>query len=479
MTSQILSYRIITLIIGITLSTGIYCQNSTDSLKLAPFGELHVYTPAGATENLIIMISGDGGWRFGVVDFAKHFASFGNIVVGVNILQYNSDLRNRQEECYHIVNDYVTLASYVEKKYNFPQYREPILMGYSSGATMVYALLAQARPGTFKGGISLGFCPDVELPKIFCEFNGLKIQAGNNKKSFNLDPDSRLGNRWIVLHGKNDHVCDFQTTQQFISQTADAELIALDNVGHGFSKWSDFMPEWDRVYQSLLLQPEKKDQNGMKDPVSDTVNDLPIVVTNAKIFKEDAPLFLFISGDGGWYSFEQYLSDHLAEMGVPTIGLDAKKYFWNRRTPEESASDLERLLNHFSSNWDKQRIVLMGYSLGAEVLPFIYEKLSDDIKDRIDKVVLLSPGETGDFEVHLSNMLGIGSFENDYNVSAEIKKITPGASILIVTGETENSKLPAELEGTGVEFATVPGDHHYNNDSFAIIQVLKKKNLVK
>ena len=69
--------------------------------------------------------------------------------------------------------DFVQLATVIEKRYNYAEYISPVIMGYSSGATLVYGILAQSRPGTFKGGISLGFCPDIELPKMLCQINGL------------------------------------------------------------------------------------------------------------------------------------------------------------------------------------------------------------------------------------------------------------------------------------------------------------------
>ncbi len=75
-------------------------------------------------------------------------------------------------------------------------------MGYSSGATLVYGIIAQARPGTYIGGISLGFCPDIDLPKLLCQTNGLAEKVDITGKSYFLEPNARLGNPWIVLQGK-------------------------------------------------------------------------------------------------------------------------------------------------------------------------------------------------------------------------------------------------------------------------------------
>jgi len=93
----------------------------------------------------------------GLLVFLRHSSEMNSLVIGVDILQYFKDLRERTDECYNVAADFVQLASVIEKKYDFPDYMPPVIMGYSSGATLVYGILAQERPGTFIGGISVGF----------------------------------------------------------------------------------------------------------------------------------------------------------------------------------------------------------------------------------------------------------------------------------------------------------------------------------
>jgi type IV secretory pathway VirJ component len=64
------------------------------------------------------------------------------------------------------------------------------------------------------------------------------------------------------------------------------------------------------------------------------IRNLPLIITNASVVDNDAPIAFFISGDGGWYHFEQTIADNLAKKGIPTIGLDIRKYLWKRHTPE-------------------------------------------------------------------------------------------------------------------------------------------------
>jgi type IV secretory pathway VirJ component len=443
--------------------------SSRDSLILAPFGKVFIYKLTDTPQNVVIMISGDGGWKYGVVSFAETFSEMNNLVIGVDILRYYKDLRQRSEECYTVAADFVQLATEIEKRYNFSEYKPAVIMGYSSGATLVYGILAQARPGTFVGGISLGFCPDIELPKMLCQTNGLTETVDVTGKSYFLQPDAKLGNHWIVLQGKLDKICNYTEVADFVSKTSDAELITLPAVGHGFSKWSDFMPQWKDAYNRLIKISES-DQ-----PVAiniDNIKNIPVVITNAKTHNKDGPVALLISGDGGWYSFEQRIADHLADQGIPTLGLDSKKYFWNRKTPEETASDMVKVLSYYSKVLGKERLLLIGYSLGAEIVPFIVNRLPAEMKSKVVSSVLLSPDTNTDFEIHISNMMGMGNRQNTYNVIDEIIKMQASPT-LIIFGEGEKSKVPGLLTGTTVKISMIPGDHHYKFNLPLIMQTMK------
>jgi type IV secretory pathway VirJ component len=442
---------------------------SRDSLDVPSFGKVYVYNRTTTPQYVIVMISGDGGWKSGVIGFSQTFSEMNSLVIGVDILQYFKNLKQRTDDCYNVASDFVQLTTVIEKKYDFPDYMPPVIMGYSSGATLVYGILAQERPGTFIGGISVGFCPDIELPKMLCEINGLTVTADVPGKRYILQPDDKLGNPWIALNGKLDKICNYPAVVDFISKTKNAELITLPKVGHGFSKWNDFMPQWKEAYTRLIAKYEKD-----KPPKVDIgeVKNLPVVITNSKAQDRQAPVALLISGDGGWYGFEQSIADNLAKQGIPTVGLDSKKYFWNRRTPEETASDIAKALNYYGKEWGRGKFVLVGYSLGAEIVPFIVNRLPEDIKSKVESVVLLSPATTTDFEIHISNMLGMGNRQNTYNTINEIIKLQ-NIPTLIIFGEGEKTEIPGLLSRTSVIIRKIPGDHHYKFNLPLIMQTMK------
>jgi type IV secretory pathway VirJ component len=203
--------------------------------------------------------------------------------------------------------------------------------------------------------------------------------------------------------------------------------------------------------------------------------DIPYNITKEKIEVRNAPVALLLSGDGGWFSFEQAIADKLGAYGIPTVGIDTRKYFWERKTPEKTASDMGEILNYYGNEWSKTRFILIGYSYGAEIVPFLLTLFPQHIKSKVLSAVLLSPAKTTDFEIHISNMLDLGNRQNTYNVIEEMKKML-NINTICIYGENEKSPIPDLFKGTPVKFVFIPGDHHYHGNSTLIVKVMKDNN---
>src|ERR1700724_3446607 len=121
------------------------------------FGTVSVYIPAGTPQSVAIFLSGDGGWNLGVVNMAQALRDKGAVVIGVDVTHYLAALRGKPA-CRLIAGDFDNLSHQVQKKIGLKEYHVPVLLGYSSGATVVYAVLVQSPPGTFAGAMSLRFC---------------------------------------------------------------------------------------------------------------------------------------------------------------------------------------------------------------------------------------------------------------------------------------------------------------------------------
>jgi type IV secretory pathway VirJ component len=64
---------------------------------------------------------------------------------------------------------------------------------------------------------------------------------------------------------------------------------------------------------------------------------------------------------------------------------------------------LNPTLVFYFTTWNKTKAILIGYSLGAEVLPLLVNHLSLEILARVDLVALLEPAQTAQFKFHLTD----------------------------------------------------------------------------
>jgi type IV secretory pathway VirJ component len=116
-------------------------------------------------------------------------------------------------------------------------------------------------------------------------------------------------------------------------------------------------------------------------------------------------LTIIYSGDGGWADLDKQLGKAFVDRGIPVLGVSTFKYYWRDRTPEESARQLDALMTKYLAVWEKQRIWLVGFSFGADVLPSIVDRLSAANRARITQLVLLSPSRDTTFEIELEGYM--------------------------------------------------------------------------
>lgn len=201
--------------------------------------------------------------------------------------------------------------------------------------------------------------------------------------------------------------------------------------------------------------------NPAQSQVKTIVSDLPVMIIAAQ--KPGADLMiLFITGDGGWNTFSQDLANQFAADGVPVVSLNSLKYFWSRKTPEEATQAVVALIDQYSAAWKKKNILLCGYSFGADVVPFIYNRLPEPIKERVTRIQLLSPSAYTDFEVHVSYLF----MSKKMSVAAEVQKINK--PVICFYGEDEKDKPLGNIRMANFKTIILNGEHHYEK-SFAEI----------
>jgi len=138
---------------------------------------------------------------------------------------------------------------------------------------------------------------------------------------------------------------------------------------------------------------------------------------------------------------------------------------------DESAQDLERILRNYLPAWKKKRAILIGYSLGADVLPFMANRLPKDLLDQVSLIALLGPGEKIDFEFHLAEWISGSPGSGALPVLPAVEKLR-GLKILCFCGEKETDCLCRKMDAGLAKVVVLKGAHHFGGNYASIVETI-------
>jgi type IV secretory pathway VirJ component len=182
------------------------------------------------------------------------------------------------------------------------------------------------------------------------------------------------------------------------------------------------------------------------------VVEIPATTSSGSLFA------LILSGDGGWAAGDRQMAAALAQKGIPVVGFDSPSYLAVQRTPEGAASDLSRLMNHYLAAWHKQQVLMIGYSHGADMAPFMVSRFSPELRNRIKLLALLGLEDRASFQFHLADILTQFRHDGDLPVLPEMEKLR-GMSLLCVRGANESRSLCPRLDPSLARVETHIGGH--------------------
>lgn len=186
----------------------------------------------------------------------------------------------------------------------------------------------------------------------------------------------------------------------------------------------------------------------------------PSIVVRPAMHGNSDLFAIMLSGDGGWRRLDTRITDELRNEGLPVVGLLSNTYFASRRTPEEAAGELERLIREYGTKWNKPRVLLIGYSRGADVLPFLVNRLSPEARLKIAAVALLGLEALIDFKYHPSWIPLYHPHDPEFPVKPEVDRLR-GLKVLCVYGEKEKSSICPSLDAQVFQMFRTPGYHHF------------------
>jgi type IV secretory pathway VirJ component len=207
------------------------------------------------------------------------------------------------------------------------------------------------------------------------------------------------------------------------------------------------------------------------------VTDLPLRLVPAARTDGTAPpaFVVMLTGDAGWRGLESHVARELAATGLPVVGWNSLRYFWNPRSPDESAADLDRVLRHFGAAFRIDRAIVIGYSQGADMVPFLLNRLPDSTRAHVESVALVAPGAEAFFKFHLSHWWRTP--QGGTPVRPEIAALAP-LPVLCVYGRADEDALCHDGAFTHVRALPLPGDHGFDRDfralSAAIVEAARR-----
>jgi type IV secretory pathway VirJ component len=435
-----------------------------ETLTVPTFGTVTIYQGSKPPREVVLFISGDGGWNLGVVPMAERLRDLGALVVGIDIRSFMKSME-ASTACAYPGGSLEELARSIELRYKLPAYKPPILVGYSSGATLVYAALAGSPPEAFAGAVSLGFCPDLELHRPLCQQRGLKSTPRAKGPGVDLAQYSRLVQPWMVLQGDQDQVCAPEATRTFVAGIPTARLFWLPKVGHGFGVTRNWESQFIEAFKGVAAARARDDP---PPAAAAEVRDLSLVEVPASNQTGGDSLAIILTGDGGWAELDRSVAQNLAARGVPAVGWSSLRYYWTPRTPEQAAADLDRIIQHYTTAWARGRVILIGYSFGADVLPFLVNRLPAPTRARVEAVALLGLSEHASFEFHVSSWLG--GNRGDHPTVPEVARMN--VTTRCIRGIDEDDSGCLRLDSRKVSQREVGRGHHFSGDYARLVDAI-------
>jgi type IV secretory pathway VirJ component len=420
------------------------------------FQNLAIYRPAGAPTSVVLFLSDDQSPNFGAATLVHELAARGAMVAVINWPKLVANLEADPGDCVFLDGDLENLSHFLQAYTHLPSYLPPFLFGHGAGAPLAYASLVQAPGNTFAGAVTFGFSPSTSLTKPLCEGSGLEFTRRSPGPGFSFLPATRLQNPWVLLQGELDTAFTPAAARAFIANMQGAALAVLPRLGHDAP--ADELPALAAAYDALVKHTAAR--LGPLPPAA--LGNLPVIEVPAVPGPTPTDSFAIVmSGDGGWAGLDKDVAQALSAHGIPVVGLDSLRYFWSPRTPDGLAADTDRMIRYYLGHFGKHRVLLVGYSQGADVLPFAVNRLPAATRAHVALTVLMGMSEHAVFEFHVSNWISDDNSGPATRPEVERMGATP---VLCIYGEGDNDSLCPKLDPGKARIVEMKGGHHFDGD---------------
>ena len=410
-----------------------------DQVDVGRLGPVKVIRGDSQVKGTVIVFSDPSGKVSDLEQAVRAIAEAGYAVAAVDSAQYLAAVDRGSEECHQLKDDLSALLHVLAGSSTRAALGPPVLVGSGAGGAIAYAALAQAGPGDFAGAIGFQFTPDLPGRIAFCAPPRVERTA----EGYRYPPVLRTQGWWRMATQTPD-----DPTLQPYANGDPAQLVRLR--------------DYDDLGSATLgiLAGETPPVA----PGSSTIEELPLVLLPTPT--PSPVLAIIYSGDGGWRDLDKQIGKNLQANGIPVVGFDTLRYFWRKRTLEEASTSLRLVIDHFAQAWNTPYVLLIGYSFGANVLPFAVNRLPEAEHRKIRQISLLGLGTKADFEIHISSWLGSTSPVDAPLIAPELQRLDQSL-LQCFYGADEKDETACVLL-THSEVIETEGGHHFGGDYAAI-----------
>jgi type IV secretory pathway VirJ component len=427
-----------------------------DSFKFGRLGLVPVVHPAGEPAMVAILFSGGKGIGPRETAMAQALAAAGALVFAVDTQRYLAAPNQKGMRMYPAV-EFEALSQIGQKEMGLAAYHAPVLVGTGdAGAGVAYAAIAEAPGGTFAGAISDGFCAVIPSQHMFSRGSHLSWERKWPGPGIRVIPDGGLESPWIVFDSAARSACPAGPAADFVKESNGAQLIPAPAGAPPQEAWRKQLP------RALAILAEKRRQEEKELAARGELRDLPVVEVRPDGGEkaEKDLLAVLLTGSGGFVGLDRRMGNQLSARGVPVVGLSSLAYFWKPRDPAAAARDLGRVLDHYLAAWHKSKAIVIGYSQGADVAPFMVDRLTAAQRAKVAVVALIGPSQGAQFDMHPDGWISNRPETPEIPVAPAIAKLK-GARVLCIYGAQEKDNLCRQLPKGLVTLVQVPGDHGF------------------
>jgi len=424
------------------------------------FGQVRFYQPAEGRplEGLVALVSDRQGWDAAADALARHLVDGGQAVLGIDLATYAIALGQDRGDCSWVNADFEFLSRKVEKELPFSEFRPPVILGLGAGAGVAYAASVQVLPNTFAGGVGLRFTPAFDVGRRLC----LPTEPAVPGQPVRYAPAPGHDTPWLFAPAP-DFAAPGGAARRFAAAMPQAHLIQaqVQNQAQVLNQAGDAAAADEAFRRIRELDATRSQLAG-----------LPIV----EVPPPDAPagphpLVIFYSGDGGWRDIDSQIGGYLAEQGFFVVGFDSLRYFWREKEPREMAADLDTLIRHYADRSGGRGVILVGYSFGADLLPFIVNRMAPDTRGQVKLISLLGIAEHASFEIRLDGILGAENEDGPPTVP-ELARINDIPVQCVYGFDETGSACTDKALDKIVDRVEMSGGHHFDGDYHRVANLI-------